>query len=127
MNSSSQHRFTSQRAWIVSAGRVLASAELALSRRERRTGLIGRVDLDGAYVIDRCRWIHTIGVKFPLDIAYLDDEGTVIKIVAMPRWRIGVPVQQARTVVEARAGAFDRWGLRSGDTIEIRPADRDDS
>ena len=127
MNSPSPFRLTSQRAWLVSAGRVLASAEVALSRRDRRNGLIGRADLDGAFVIDRCRWVHTIGVRFPLDIAYLDGSGTVLKIVTMRRWRMGAPVAQARTVVEARAGAFARWGLHVGDLVEIRPTDRNDS
>ncbi len=111
-------------AWLVSSGRVLASADVALTRRERRNGVIGRSDLDGAFVIPSCNWIHTIGVRFPLDVAYLDADSTVIKTVTMGRYRIGAPVAHARTVIEARGGAFDRWSLHVGDVVEIRPADR---
>ena len=38
----------------------------------------------------------------------------------MRRNRIGVPVWKARTVVEAEAGAFERWGLHPGDQLELR-------
>jgi uncharacterized membrane protein (UPF0127 family) len=41
----------------------------------------------------------------------------------MHRRRIGIPVWRARTVIEARAGAFGRWGLHVGDVVEIREDD----
>lgn len=107
-------------AWLVSDGRVLASAEVADHPRERRRGLIGRDSIEGALVLDRCRWIHTVGMRFAIDVAYLDGNGKVVKTVQMHRMRVGAPVVRARTVVEAEAGAFSRWGLRVGDTIEIR-------
>jgi uncharacterized membrane protein (UPF0127 family) len=31
-----------------------------------------------------------------------------------------MPVPRARSVVEAEAGAFARWGLHVGDRIEVR-------
>jgi hypothetical protein len=110
-------------AWLVSDGRVLASAETARSRAARRRGLLGRDSLEGALVLRPCRWVHTIGMRFGLDIAYLDADGVVVKTVHMHRHRVGVPVFRATAVIEAQQGAFARWGLRVGDTIEIRDAD----
>lgn len=107
-------------AWLVAQGRVLASAELADDRRSRARGLLGRDELEGALVLPRCRWIHTVGMRFPLDVAYLDADGVVVKTVHMRRRRVGVPVFRATTVVEAAEGAFARWGLHVGDTIEVR-------
>jgi uncharacterized membrane protein (UPF0127 family) len=107
-------------AWLVSDARVLASAEIAADGRSRRRGLLGRDSFEGALVVERCRWIHTIGMRFPLDVAYLDPDGIVVKTVHMHRNRIGVPTWRARSVIEAEAGAFGRWGLRVGDQIEIR-------
>lgn len=107
-------------AWIVNEGIVMASAEIAIDRVARRRGLLGRDRLDGALVIERCRWIHTVGMRFPLDVAYLDPNGVVIKTVRMGRHRIGAPVWGARSVVEAEAGAFARWGLHVGLAIELR-------
>lgn len=114
-------------AWLVSDAKVLASAEVAATRRERRRGLLGRESIEGAVVIDPCRWIHTIGMKFPIDVAYLDPAGIVVKTIQMQRFRMGIPVWNARSVIEAEAGAFGRWGLRVGDQIEIRNDDSDPS
>ena len=110
-------------AWLVSEGRVLASAQLASGRRARAKGLLGRDDLDGALVLRPCRWVHTLGMRFALDVAYVDAEGVVVKTVQMRRQRLGVPVPSARFVIEAAAGAFARWGLRVGDVVEVRGDD----
>ena len=107
-------------AWLVCDGKVLASAEVATERAARRHGLIGRDNVDGAFVITRCGWIHTLGMRFPLDVAYLDQDGVVLKTLRMKRHRVGVPVHRARAIIEAEAGAFARWGLHVGDVIEIR-------
>lgn len=107
-------------AWLVSDGRVLASAEVPLTRRDRARGLLGRDSIDGAFVILRCRWIHTIGMRVPIDVAYVDRDGNVLKTLVMHRHRLGVPVMRASWVVEASAGAFGRWGLHVGDHIELR-------
>ena len=108
-------------AWIVSDGRVLASAEVATGRKERSKGLLGRESFEGALVLERCRWVHTIGMRFPLDVAYLDRDGVVVKTIHMHRHRVGVPVFRATAVVEAEGGAFARWGLHVGDIVEVRP------
>jgi uncharacterized membrane protein (UPF0127 family) len=116
---------TSTMAWLVCDARVLASAEIADTRRARRRGLLGRDSMEGALVIEPCRWIHTIGMKFPIDVAYLDADGIVVKTIQMQRFRVGVPVWNARSIIEAEAGAFGRWGLRVGDEIEVRVGDAD--
>ncbi len=107
-------------AWLVCDGRVLASAETADSTTSRARGLLGRLEAPGALVITRCRWVHSLGMRFDLDVAYLDETGAVIKIQRLRRHRVGVPVRAARQVVEAEAGAFARWGLHVGDRVELR-------
>lgn len=106
--------------WLVSDARVLASVETADTRAERRRGLLGRDTIDGAYVIAPCRWVHTIGMQFPIDVAFVDDDHRVVKVVHMPRHRVGLPVRCAQYVIEAGAGSFERWGLCVGDRVEIR-------
>jgi uncharacterized membrane protein (UPF0127 family) len=111
--------------WLVTDDdRVLASCEVADSRRARRAGLLGRDHLDGALVLEPCRWVHTVGMRFPVDVAFIAGDGTVVKTMQMQRRRIGVPVWRSSVVVEAEAGAFSRWGLRVGDIVLLR---RDDS
>ncbi|MFZ9628482.1 MAG: DUF192 domain-containing protein [Ilumatobacteraceae bacterium] len=106
--------------WLVSDGRVLASAERATDRSSRMRGLLRRNGVEGAFVIPQCRWVHTIGMRFAIDVAHLDADGHVLRTVRMVPNRVGAPMRHAHTVVEAEAGAFARWGLRVGDTIEVR-------
>ncbi len=108
-------------AWLVNDGIVMASAEVADGGKAKRRGLLGRDGFEGAFVIERCRWVHTIGMRFPIDVAFVDAEGAIIKTLRMRRHRLGAPVWGARAVIEAEAGAFARWGLHVGDVIELRP------
>ena len=56
----------------------------------------------------------------PLDIAYLDAHGIVLKTERIKPLRISAPVSRCKTVVEARAGSFERWNLKVGDVIDVR-------
>ena len=107
-------------AWLVSEGRVLASADVAAAPAERRRGLLRRDGIDGALVIDPCRWVHTVGMRFPVDVAFLDADGVVLKTVQISRHRLGSPGPRAWRVGEAGPGAFARWGVHVGMTLEIR-------
>ena len=111
---------TSTNAWLVAQGRVLASATVADTRAQRRRGLLGQKDPEFAMVLPNCKWIHTIGMKCALDIAYLDDESRVMKVQRVSPMRLPLPVLAARSVVEARVGSFERWGVRIGDIVEVR-------
>ena len=106
--------------WLACGERVVASLEVARARSDRRRGLLGRDDLTGALLIERCRSVHTIGMSFEIDVAFLDLHGCVIDIVTMPPGRFGRPRLAARSVVEAQAGAFERWGVAVGDTLDVR-------
>ena len=110
-------------AWLVTDGRVIASADIANDRASRRKGLCGQTQIEGAFVIPNCRWVHTFGMRVPIDVAYLDADGNVIKTVQMSKMRLGAPVWNARTVVEAQKGAFARWGINVGNKIEVRDSD----
>jgi len=113
--------------WIVSGARVLASAERATDPSSRRKGLLGRTSFPGALIIEPCNWVHTIGMKFAIDVAFVDRNGTVIKTQRMRRNRLGIPVIGAAYVVEAESGAFSRWGLHVGDELEFRGQQPDTS
>jgi uncharacterized protein len=106
--------------WLVREGEVLAAAEVARSRRERRRGLLGRDSVDGALVIRPCRHVHTIAMRFPIDVAFCDREGTVVRTSCLQPWRLAPLVPRAAFVIEAASGAFERWALREGDVIEIK-------
>ena len=111
-------------AWLVrEGGDVLASAEVARGIRERTHGLLGQRDagaVTGALVLRPCRQIHTIGMRFPIDVAFCDRDGVVLRTATVSPWRVTRIVWRAGFVVEAAAGSFDRWQLRPGDTVEVK-------
>lgn len=107
-------------AWLVADDRVLATVEVADSWRTRLRGVLGRETLDGAMVLVPARSVHTVGVRFSLDVAYCDSAMRVIDIVTMAPNRLGRPRPSARMVIEAPKGSFERWGVVVGDQLELR-------
>ncbi len=106
--------------WLLREGDVLASAEVTEGFLDRTRGVIGRSELDGAMLLLRTRSIHTAGVQFPLDVAFLDRELVVVDTVRVRPWWITLPRRRACNVLEAAAGSFERWHLSVGDRLEIR-------
>jgi uncharacterized membrane protein (UPF0127 family) len=110
-------------AWLLRDGQVLASLELASTARSRARGLLGRDGVDGAMLLRPARSVHTLRMRFPIDVAFCDDDLVVLRMVTMARNRIGRPVRRARCVIEAEAGTFAHWNLQPGDQLEIQGAD----
>lgn len=63
--------------------RICSGCFLAKSFRERLRGLLGRDSLftDEAMLIKHCGSIHTIGMRFPIDLFFVDRSFHVVRIV----------------------------------------------
>ena len=106
--------------WLLKDGEVLASLEIAEGLEARLRGLLGRDGYEGALLLRPARSVHTIGMRFPIDVAFCDRDLKVLDVVTMRRYRMGRPRLRAHCVIEAEAGAFERWRLMPGDELEIR-------
>ncbi|MFF0629933.1 DUF192 domain-containing protein [Streptomyces sp. NPDC004296] len=95
--------------------------EIATSRRARTRGLLGRDHLDGAILLSPCSSVHTLRMRFPIDIAYLTSGLRVLDVHTLPPNRIGRPRLRARHVLEAADGAMATWGLAPGVFLQIGP------
>ncbi|WP_443047934.1 DUF192 domain-containing protein [Streptomyces sp. H39-S7] len=93
--------------------------EIAASYRARTRGLLGRDGLDGALLLTPATSVHTVRMRFAIDVAYLDRRLRVLAVRTMPPGRLGRPRLRARHVLEAEAGAMERWGVRRGVRLEI--------
>jgi len=84
---------------------------LARTRRTRGRGLAKLDELppNHALLLEPCRSIHTIGMRFALDLVWLDAEGEPVRVdpgVAPRRMR---SCRRARAVVECAAGHGERF------------------
>ncbi|MFI6082744.1 DUF192 domain-containing protein [Streptomyces sp. NPDC051217] len=93
--------------------------EIAASYNARRRGLLGRTGLDGALLITPCGSVHTFRMGFTIDVAYLDKELKVVHVHTLKPGRMPLPRLRARHVLEAEAGAMERWGLRPGVRLSV--------
>ena len=81
------------------------------SRAARMKGLARLDAMPGrlALHIPRCRSVHTFTMRFPLDLIWLGRDGEVVRVdPAVPPRRLKFCVK-ARSIVEANAGAADRF------------------
>lgn len=93
--------------------------EIAASYRARTRGLLGRDGIDGALLLTPAGSVHTLRMRFPIDVAYLDRNLTVRAVRTMPPWRLGLPRLSSRHVLEAAAGTMAVWGLRRGVRVQV--------
>jgi uncharacterized protein len=108
--------------WLLRDGDVVCALEVADSPAEGRGGLRGRTGCDGALHVEGLRAVHTAGMKFPIDVAFLSSDQTVLRVSRLKPWRVALGGRGAHSVVEAEAGSLERWGVRVGDQLEVREA-----
>ena len=98
---------------------------VADSHRRRLVGLIGTSksafqDGDGLWITP-CHGVHTMFMRYPIDVLYLDMENRVIRIVdAVRPWRMTPILIESATVIELPV--HTAWDTRTivGDLLEIK-------
>lgn len=103
---------------------LLESAELADSIFSRMKGLLGRSGLAAGQgmVLKPANSIHTVGMKFSLDVLFVDRGGTVLRVIEnMSPGRAGVLVRKSVYVIEMAAGELKKTGTAVGDKLTFSP------
>jgi uncharacterized membrane protein (UPF0127 family) len=92
----------------------------------RLKGLIGRLKLkvdEGLWIVPSCG-VHTVGVLFPLDLVYLDDNHRVVHLIEhFPRFRIAPLRTQASSVLELPTHTIYSSQTQPGDQLLICPVE----
>jgi uncharacterized membrane protein (UPF0127 family) len=99
---------------------VCQSCRLAATFFSRLRGLLGRRGLDEGegLLIRPTSSIHMFFMRFTLDVAFLDQDGRVIKLVPGLRpWRMS-SARGARSALELSAGEIERRALSVGDVLQ---------
>jgi uncharacterized protein len=61
-----------------------------------------------ALLFPRCRSVHTVGMRFPIDLVFLDRHGWPVEIRRAVKPGRVVTCRKASAVIEMKAGAADR-------------------
>ena len=113
------------------AKRVLLQVELARTPAQREQGLMGRRTLGAKagmvflYPEPHRGSFWMKDTLIPLDIAFYDGRGRILRILTMQPCRrdpctLYDPNVAFRGALEVRGGSFRRWGVRAGDRIAVR-------
>jgi len=97
----------------------------------RLRGLIGKGPHDfgdghGLWITP-CRGVHTLGMRFPIDVAYLDSDHIVVHVeTALRPWRFAPIRFRASSVLELPENTLYATGTTIGDELEIHPSQTGD-
>lgn len=105
----------------ITTGRIIAGrVYVARGFWDRGLGLLARPVLrpGEALWLDPCGSIHTWGMRYPIDVLFLNEEQRVLRILRNLRpWRLGWAPHGTRSAVELPAGGADE--VREGDRLRI--------
>lgn len=102
-------------------GEVLVE-HLSLADRplSRLRGLLGRKEFlpgEGLLLVP-CNWVHTLGMKFPIEVLFLDKSYQVVAIEKLKPGRFGKP-HKSRFALELPEGTLTRVTVSLGDKLEL--------
>ena len=103
---------------------VALEVDVAATRATRRRGLLGRESIGASegLLLTPCKAIHTVGMRFPIDVIFIDRDGRAVRIVpALAPWRIAMSAR-AKAVIELAAGTAAASDIRIGDMLYLAPA-----
>lgn len=94
----------------------------AVSAWERTRGLLGRPSLQQGQgmLIGECRLVHTIGMRYALDLVFLDKRGLVKKLVCNVTPGKMAGCISAHQTLELAPGSLATLALHTGDTLTWR-------
>jgi len=114
-----------ERSWVFNETRqcfLSLNVSVADTHFSRLRGLLGRMKMsrdDGLWVMPS-RSIDTIGIRFPIDVVYLDARNRVIHLIEHFRpFRIAPIRMHAKSVLELPTRTIYASGTRIGDSLLI--------
>jgi uncharacterized membrane protein (UPF0127 family) len=105
------------------AGKTVAGeVAMASTPWQRFVGLMGRRELAaGAGLCLRpCSSIHMFFMRFPVDVAFIDADGHVVRLYhGLRPWRVSRVVRRAKAAIELPSGSLARAGVGVGDLLTM--------
>ena len=103
--------------WFMDIAGDAESIEMATSASSRLRGMLFRDPDDITRLLVPCRDVHTFGMRYPLDIAFISKDGYVLEVYRNVEGRRRIKRKEASMVAER----FSRQGdwLKTGDVIRL--------
>ncbi|MEO5667145.1 MAG: DUF192 domain-containing protein [Bdellovibrionota bacterium] len=113
-------RMTSVKISETKAG-LSAECAWATSAYRRMVGLLSHASLPEteSILIEPCKQVHTLFMRFPIDVVFLSASNQVLKIQTLRPWRLSPLVWKAQRVLELPSGRCARAGLTEGAHLEF--------
>jgi len=112
-----------ERRLVTVEGRVVAEhMEIADSPWRRFMGLMFRGDLPAGHglFLSPCNSIHMFFMRIPLDVAFLDRDGAVLRTYQGIRpWRVSRIVRGAKSAVELPVGTLAAAAVERGTVLRL--------
>ena len=106
-------------ATLLCDGRAVAPLRVAASRRARYRGLLGEDTIDGALLLLKTSGVHTLGMRFAIDVAYLSRDFRVVDVIHLKPNRWSRNRLTARHTLETAGGALAEWGIVRGSRLAV--------
>ncbi|WP_189398286.1 DUF192 domain-containing protein [Arenicella chitinivorans] len=89
---------------------------------ERARGLLFQSGISAGevYWFDRCSSVHMFGMRFPIDVVFLDKQFSITKIVSgLKPWRFSYSLG-SRSVLEMKSGESSARQMKVGQVLEFQ-------
>lgn len=106
---------------------VSTDAELARNWWRRMRGLLGtaRLAAGQALILQPCPSIHTWGMRYAIDVAFIDRNYRIIKMIhSIQPWRMSPIMWQAIAAIEVPAGTLRQTGTLEGHRLAWRAQEK---
>ncbi len=75
---------------------------------------------DAGLWLTPCQSIHTFFMRYPIDVLFLDAEGTVVHGKTYRPWRMSGWYARAKGALELHAGVIAETGTQVGDVVSLK-------
>ncbi len=91
----------------------------------RLVGLLGHDALEEneSILIEPCKQVHTLFMKFPIDVVFLDNNNTILDFRSMTPWKFSPLKWKAAKILELPLGTCQRVGLEVGHSLAFESED----
>ncbi len=100
---------------------IADNVQTATTFTDRLIGLMFRshMEKNEGLIIEHCKSIHTCFMRFPIDVIFLDNKSSIVKLIRnLKPWRITGLYWRATHVVELAANTLPD-NIQIGDKIEV--------